>query len=175
MDVGTVPGTVDDLPGRAAAPTALLVVEVDGRRCGFSVEAVVELLRMVASTSLPKAPAHVDGVIDVHGTVVAVLDLRARLGLSRRPARPSDHLVLARLQDRTVALRVDRILDLATVVPTTLEDALGLPPQPHLRGVARLDDGLLLIHDIGAFLSADEAAVLDDALAELTTPEEGEA
>ena len=114
-----------------------------------------------------KRQAVIDGVIDAHGTVVAVLDLRTRFGLSRRPASLSDHLVLVRLEDRTVALRVDRVLDLVTVPASAVAVAVGLPSDLHLQGVARLDDGLLLIHDVGAFLSDDEAAALDDALAEL--------
>jgi purine-binding chemotaxis protein CheW len=154
----------------AEAPAGVLVVEVGGHRCGLPVEVVVELHRMVASVPLPEAPAVVDGVIDVHGTVVAVLDPRTRFGLSRRPASPSDHLVLVRVEGRTVALRVDRVLDLVTLPVGAVVAALGLPPDPHLRGAARLDGGLLLIHDVGAFLSDDEAACLDDALAGLGAP-----
>lgn len=157
---------VESRDGTADAPTTVLVAEVDGHRCGLPVETVVELHRMVASVPLPEAPAVIDGVIDVHGTVVAVLDLRTRFGLSRRSASPSDHLVLVRLEDRTVALRVDRVLNVVTVSASAVVVAPRLPHDPHLRGVARLDDGLLLIHDVGAFLSDDEAGALDDALAE---------
>lgn len=149
------------------ASTTVLVAEVDGYRCGLPVETVIELHRMVATVPLLEAPAVIDGVIDAHGTVVAVLDLRTRFGLSRRPASPSDHLVLVKLEDRTVALRVDRVLDLVTVPASAVAAAVGLPSDLHLQGVARLDDGLLLIHDVGAFLSDDEAAALDVALDEL--------
>lgn len=157
----------DSDPRATDAPTAVLVAEVCGHRCGLPVEAVVELYRMVASVPLPEAPAVIDGVIDAHGTVVAVLDLRTRFGLSRRPATTDDHLVLVRFEDRTVALRVDRVLDLVTV-PASAVIAAPVPlPDSHLQGVARLDDGLLLIHDVGAFLSDHEVAALDEALAEL--------
>lgn len=165
---------VESQPGWADAATAVLVVEVCGHCCGLPVEVVVELHRMVATVPLPAAPAVIDGIIDVRGTVVAVLDLRARFGLSRRPASPNDHLVLVRVEDRTVALRVDRVLDLVTVPTTAVVAARGLAPGPHLQGVARLDDGLLLIHDVDAFLSDDESAALDDALAELGAPNRDE-
>lgn len=151
----------------AAADSTVVIVEVGGHRCGLPVETVIELHRMVATVPLPEAPAVIDGVIDAHGTVVAVLDLRTRFGLTRRPASPTDHLVLVGVEDRTVALRADRVLDLVTVPSSALAAAVGLPSDVHLQGVARLDDGLLLIHDVGAFLSEDEAAALDAALAEL--------
>lgn len=151
-----------------AASTAVLVVDVAGLRCGLHVDTVVELHRMVASVPVPDAPTVIDGVIDVRGEVVVVLDLRTRFGLPGRPPRPSDHLVLVRTQGRSIALRVDRVLDLVTVPLGAFDAGIGSPPGTQLRGVARLADGLVLITDVDAFLSADEAADLDEALAELT-------
>jgi len=164
---GTGAARVDTRHGSPSAPTAVLVLKVGEHRCGLPVDVVIELHRVVASTPLPEAPTAIDGIIDVRGTVVAVLDLRARFGLPCRPARPSDHLIVVAATDRKVALRADRAVDLVTVPAGTDVAAVGLPTDSHLHGVARLDDGLLLIHDVDAFLSDDDAAALDDALAEL--------
>lgn len=161
------------IPGQPAGTNSsalVLVVEVGGRRSGLPAEVVLELHRMVAVVPLPGAPVVVDGVIDVRGAVVAVIDLRARFGLPACPPAPSEHLVLARAKDRTVALRVDRVLDLVQIPSAAVASARALPPGPHLRGVAVLEGGLLLIHDVEAFLSDHEVAALDDALAELERP-----
>lgn len=159
MDPGIAHPQEDELP--------VLLVEVHGVRCGLPAADVVELHPVVALTDLPGAPAVVEGVIDVRGTAVAVLDLRARLGLTRRPARPSDQLVLVRVLDRTLALRADRVLDLVDVPVAAVEPSLSSRDTAGLRGVARLDDGLLLIHDVEAFLSDDEMATLADAMSDL--------
>ena len=143
---------------------AVLTVEVDGMRCGIPLSDVVELHPVVATVALPGAPPVVDGAIDVRGTVVAVLDLRARLGCPSRESRLSDHLVVSRVGPRTVALRVDRALDLADVPRSCIDSADDVGDTSYLNGVARLADGLVLIHDLAAFLSDDEAAALDDAL-----------
>lgn len=144
---------------------AVLTVEVGGLRCGLPMSDVIELHPVVASTSLPGAPPVVDGVIDVRGSVVAVLDLRFRLGLPRREPLLSDHLVVSRVGPRTVALRVDRALDLTNIAQGSIDSAEDLAGSKYLTGVARLPDGLVLIHDLASFLSADEAADLDYALA----------
>lgn len=143
---------------------SVVMVDVRGVRCGLPAADVVELHPVVAVTDLPGAPAVVEGVIDVRGSVVAVVDLRARLGLPRRPPLVSDHLVVSRVGTRTVALRVDRAVALTTVNRSCIDRSDDLTDAPHLSGVARLDDGLILIHDLASFLSDDEAAALNGAL-----------
>lgn len=142
-----------------------LVLAVAGHRCGLLAENVIEIHRAAAITPVPKAPAVVEGVIDVRGDVVPVVGLRRRLGLTPTPVQPSDVLVRVRLPGRVIALRADEVVDLVEV-PTDrripVDDVL--PDATHLDGVARLDDGLLLIHDVPAFLSSEEARTLDDAL-----------
>lgn len=148
-----------------SAGTAVLVLEVGAHRCGVPLGVVRELHRMVATVPLPQAPPVIEGVIDVRGEVVPVLDLRARLGLARVAPRPSQHLVVVDAGERTMALRADRALDVVTLD----DDAgtVGSLPGAELAGVGRLDDGLLLIHDVQVFLSRQEEADLDAALTEL--------
>lgn len=143
---------------------AVLTVEVGGLRCGLPLNDVVELHPVVASVPLPGAPSVVDGAIDVRGSVVAVLDFRTRLGLPARQPILSDHLVVSRVGPRTVALRVDRALDLADIPRSSIDSAEDLAGGGHLMGVARMSDGLVLIHDLATFLSPDEADALDHAL-----------
>ena len=152
-----------DAPGHPHEP--LLVALVAGHRLGLPLGAVVQLLPMVWVTPLPQAPPVVEGVIDVRGSVVPVLDLRARLGAERRPAVPGDRLVLASLKERLVALRVDHVEELVDVPSLELQGAADLAPDGSAVGVARLEDGLLVVHDLGRFLAADEVIQLDRALA----------
>ena len=145
---------------------AFLLFTLDERRFALPVPQVREALPAVAITPLAGAPGVVEGVVDVRGTVVPVLDLRARFGLPPRAISPDDHLVLAQAGARPVLLRVDRVTDVAT-----LEDAdvaAARPDDPalrHLAGVARLPDGLVLLADVEAFLTQGEADALAAALA----------
>jgi purine-binding chemotaxis protein CheW len=89
-----------------------LVIEVAGRCFGLPASAVRELVRAVAIVPLPRAGPGVEGVVNLRGRVVPVIDLRERLGLPARPVMPSDHLIMAQSGDLLAALRVDRALDL---------------------------------------------------------------
>jgi purine-binding chemotaxis protein CheW len=143
----------------------ILLFALGGQRYGLWARDVRELLRAVAIVPLPRAPRVVEGVINLRGRVVPVLDLRARFGLPGKQLETSDHLIVAAVGARLVAIRADQALDLLPVEldRAQLED-LKASGAEYLAGVARLPDGLALIHDLEAFLSAGESIALDDAL-----------
>lgn len=144
----------------------VLVVELGGTPVGVVADRVVEVHQVVLPTPLPGAPAFVEGAVNLHGEVVPVTDLRRHLGLAARPLDPDDHLVVATVKGRPVAFRVDRATALTTVAAGDLVPAGGVAPSaPHLAGVATTVDGLLLIHDLDALLSADDVARTDRLLA----------
>ena len=141
----------------------VVVVDVATHRLGLLAGTVVQIVRMVAMEPLPGAPEAVEGIIDRHGELVAVIDVRRRLGVGSRPPALSDHLVIVGTSRRTVALRVDRAVvleshDLADVA--TVADAADA-----VRGVVRSAGGLLVVVDVEAFLSGEDDAALDAALA----------
>lgn len=143
----------------------VLLFEVGGQRYALPTADVRELVRAVAITPLPGAPPVIEGVVNVRGQVMPVLDVRARFALPPKPLDPSDIFVVASAGPRGVILRVDRASQL-----TLVDDAAMAPPgslglaASHLAGVAKLDDGLVLIHDLATFLSAAEGESLEEAL-----------
>lgn len=144
----------------------ILVFEIGGQRYGLPVEDVRELLRAVTVTPLPHAPAVVEGVVNVRGTLVPVLDVRRRFRLPARAPAHTDLLLLAVAAGRQVALRVDRAVELASLDAGAIDQAEAvLPGVEYLAQVAKCPDGLVLIHDLETFLSASEAAALAAALA----------
>lgn len=143
----------------------VLNFEVDGRRYALPVSCVREVLRATAIVPLPKAPPVVQGIINIRGELVAVLDLRMRFGAARRPVRADEHFVVVHAGARTVALRADRAVGLLQV-----DDAALRPIEPvvarteYVAGLATLTDGLVLIVDPAAFLSESEGTALSRAL-----------
>jgi len=153
----------------------LLTFELSGRRFALAAGVVREVTRTVALASLPHAPPIVEGVINFRGTLVPVLDIRQRFGLPSRPLTLDQHLIIAHTECRLVALRVDRALDLVVVDEDAIEAAAPqVPGVKYVAGIAKLADGLLVIHDLEGFLSFDEARDVDAAVAVAgaTAPEE---
>jgi purine-binding chemotaxis protein CheW len=143
----------------------LLSFALGEHRYGIASTAVAEIIRAVAITPLPGAPAVVEGIIDVRGAIVPVFDLRARFSLPAKPLEPSDQFILARTASRVAALHVDQVVDLVDVDEHTTSDSRRqLRGNRHIAGVATLLDGLVLIHDVETFLSQADAETLDSAL-----------
>lgn len=153
-------------PGVAEAEgVSLVVFALHGERFALQGRAVREVVRAVAVAALPDAPGVVDGVINYRGRLVPVLDVRSRFGLPPQRLDPSQHFILAEAGSRLVALRVDRALDLLEVPADAIESAASVAPgSRRTEGVARLPDGLVVIHDLERFLSLDEGTALDASL-----------
>jgi purine-binding chemotaxis protein CheW len=125
--------------GTDCSTIELLTVTVGRVRCGFPAKEVDAVHRAARPQPLPGAPPIVEGILNISGQIVPLLDLRRRLGLPFQPVRAHQHLVVLR--------------------GGQLEG-----PAPDARGVARLPDGLLLIYDPSRFLDAAEVHDVDAAL-----------
>jgi purine-binding chemotaxis protein CheW len=146
---------------------AYLLFELDGQRYGLRASAVREITWAVQTVSVPASLPHVEGALDYRGEIVAALDVRRRFGLPSRPIALADHLIIA-AGGRTVALRVDRAVEVAEIADGDVAPVTGtLPGAGPVTGIARHADGLVLIHDLETFLTDAEERELTRALASL--------
>jgi purine-binding chemotaxis protein CheW len=144
---------------------SFLVFEVGAYRLAISARAVARIVRAVAISPLPGAATVLEGVINVGGTIVPVLDIRLRFGLPVVLLHPDQHLILAETRGGPVALRVDRALELLALTPEMIRDAREMGPGVrYASGVAALPDGVLVIHDLDRFLSSEERLEIDQLL-----------
>lgn len=143
----------------------LVVFEIDGARYALGIDDVIEVMRAVAITPLPRAPQAVEGVIDVRGRLVPVFDMRRRIGIAPAPLQPSDHILVARAGTRIVAFRADPGTYLEAVGRDSLASATDVVAGTEfIAGIARLPNGIALLHDLTSFLSQAEADQLEAAL-----------
>jgi purine-binding chemotaxis protein CheW len=147
-------------------PREILLFTLESQRYALPLDDVRELVRAVRLTPLPQAPSIVEGLFNLRGELVPVLDMRRRFRWPARPVLSSDHFIITQAGPRTLALRVDRAegllsLDVGALDTTPRE----LPGVGYVAGVLKLPDGLVLVHDLRTFLSQAETLELEDALA----------
>jgi purine-binding chemotaxis protein CheW len=143
----------------------LVVFTLGEQRYGLPLSAVERVARVVGLTNLPSAPAIVMGVVNVQGQVMPVIDVRRRFRLQQREIALTDQFVIAHTTRRPVALLVDAVtavLDYSVQEAVTAQDVL--PDLQYVEGLVKLEDGLILIHDLDSFLSLDEETALDRAM-----------
>lgn len=144
-------------------PDSLMIFTLADRRYALPLHAVDRVVRIVAITPLPKAPDIVLGVVNIQGRVIPVINMHRRFGLPEREIVLTDQLVVAHTMRRPVALVADAVLDVIAC-PLLVEAAHIVPGTEYLAGVAKLDDGLILIHDLDRFLALEEENLLNHAL-----------
>ncbi|MCD6073639.1 MAG: chemotaxis protein CheW [Rhodospirillales bacterium] len=155
----------------AGPPRTLVIFALDGRRYALPLSAVERVVRIVDVTPLPQAPDIVDGVINIQGIVVPVVNIRRRLGLLERQPSLNDRFIVARLLHRRIALAADTVTGVINTPSERIDTAQSiLPGMKYFDGVLKLDDDLVLIQDLTRFLSLHEEEQLESALRHADEP-----
>jgi purine-binding chemotaxis protein CheW len=146
----------------------LVSFNLDDQKYALFLSTVIRVIRVVEITSLPKAPDIVLGVINMHGQIVPVLDIRKRFRLPQREIQLDNQLIIAQTSKRTVALLVDFVSD---VVEISEEKIIAgehiLPGMEYVEGVVKTEDDMILIHDLEQFLSLQEEKALHESMEDL--------
>jgi purine-binding chemotaxis protein CheW len=143
----------------------LLVFTLDDWRCALELSTVERVYRAVAITPLPDAPNIVLGVVNIRGVVVPVVDIRRRFCLPEKGLTPDSRLIVVNSSGRLVVLVVDSVTDVISCSEPDITSASAIAPNmEYVEGVARLKDGMILIHDLTRFLSLEEKTALEQAL-----------
>ncbi|MCK4176683.1 chemotaxis protein CheW [Aciditerrimonas ferrireducens] len=127
--------------------------EVAGHLFGLPVTEVQEVIRHQEVTRVPLAPAAVEGLVNLRGNVVTVVDARRQFGFPPEPPGEEAVDIVVRSAGGLVSLAVDRIGDVLTVDPAQREP---VPATVHgrlrrlVRSVSQLPQGLLLHLDLEA-------------------------
>ena len=145
----------------------LVVFSLDEQRYALYLHAVERVIRAVDVTPLPEAPDIVIGVINLEGQVIPVTNIRRRFGLREQEIDLSDQFIIANTSRRTVALVVDTVSGVIEPEDEKVILAEKITPGMELiDGVIKLEDGMILIHDLDRFLSLEEETLLDQAMEE---------
>ena len=143
----------------------IVVFILDEQRYALHLSAVERVIRAVEVTSLPKAPEVVLGIVNVEGRVIPVVNIRKRFRLPEREINSSDQFVIAHTSRRAVALMVDVV---SGVVECSEQEVTAaekiVPGMQYIEGVIKLEDGMILIHNLDKFLSIEEEKTLNNAM-----------
>jgi purine-binding chemotaxis protein CheW len=144
---------MDDFSGR------LVLFRVGQLVCAAPATAVREILPGQRATRIPGAPPAVQGLINVRGELVTLIDGSTLLGLASDPARV-EAVVLLRWGELGIAVTVDEVLDLVPVAGSALapsEDLVGIDPA-MVRAVGRQGDYSFIVLDLDALFGPLMAA-----------------
>jgi two-component system chemotaxis sensor kinase CheA len=151
------------LPG--GGPFKIVTFLVADRQFGVPMRAVREIKRWMETTPLPHVPAYVRGVLNLRGTILAVYDLRARLGLGLTEPTKDHIIIIVTVDDRLIGLLVDAVCDIPEVTQADVQpvpDLAAIDDAP-LMGVVLREDAVISLLNLRQVAGAAAASAAIDA------------
>ncbi|MEZ7890863.1 MAG: chemotaxis protein CheW [Candidatus Wallbacteria bacterium] len=131
---------------------------------GLSIMKVQEIIRLQEITKVPQMPEFIEGVINLRGNVIPIIDLRKRFGLEIIEKTAETRIVVVSVRERVMGIIVDGVSEVLRLSDDQIE-----PPPPvvsnigreYIKGVGKLEKRLLILLDIDKILSSQEHSIID--------------
>lgn len=137
----------------------LVTFHIDQEEFGVDILRVQEIIRTMDITKVPRAPEFVEGVVNLRGKVIPILDLRKRFGMSERKYDSRTRIIVIELDGVIVGFIVDSVSEVLRIQADTVEEPPAIVSgidSEFISGVGKLSDRLLILIDLDRLMSRDE-------------------
>lgn len=141
----------------------LVTFTISSEEFGLDILKVQEIIRTMEITKVPRAPEFVEGVINLRGKVIPIIDLRRRFGMESKKHDSQTRIIVVEIHAMIVGFVVDSVSEVLRIQSSTVEP----PPavvsgieSEYISGVGKLEDRLLILIDLDKLLSEDEKGAL---------------
>jgi purine-binding chemotaxis protein CheW len=145
------------------AITQLVVFQLANELYGADIGVVREVSPLQRVTRVPRTPSYVEGVTNLRGRVIPVVDLRLRLGLPGAAPTKSSRIAVAELEGGQVGMIVDAVQEVLRVPASAIEpptQLLSKVDAEYVRGVAKENGRLIILLDLDRVLQREERKVV---------------
>lgn len=141
----------------------LVVFKLANEHYGVDIARVESIIKMQAITAVPHAPRFVEGVTNLRGTVLPVVDMRRRFGLPAEDDTKDTRIIVVEIEGITVGMIVDAVYEVMRVPVEDIE-----PPAPMITtvdsafivGIAKVENRLIILLDLAKVLTIQEQSEL---------------
>ncbi|MEW6194079.1 MAG: chemotaxis protein CheW [Bacteroidota bacterium] len=149
--------SIDTMKKEGSQLLQLVSFMIGEEEYGVDILLVQEIIRMLQVTKVPNAPDYVDGVINLRGRIIPVIDLRCKLGIERKEHDKNTRIVVVEVSGKTVGFIVDAVTEVLRIPESITEE----PPEivtgvnsEYIKAVGKLEDRLLILVDIEKMLAS---------------------
>ena len=156
----------------------LVVFELADEFYGVDIANVDGIVKMQAITRVPHSPSFVEGVTNLRGEILPVIDLRKRFDLEAYKANTESRIINIAIEDMKIGMIVDSVSEVLTIQDSMIEETPRIVTSvdsAFIIGIAKLGDRLIILLDLSRILHSEEVeqlGALSDAAAPLL--EDGE-
>ncbi|MDR2055723.1 MAG: chemotaxis protein CheW [Desulfovibrio sp.] len=134
----------------------LVTFRIAEEEFGVDILAVQEIIRLMQITMVPRAPSFIEGVINLRGKVIPVINMRTRFNMTPAEHNNDTRIVVMEFGQKIVGFLVDAVSKVLRIPAATVEEAppvvVGISSE-YIRGVGRLGERLLILLDLDNLLS----------------------
>jgi purine-binding chemotaxis protein CheW len=144
----------------------LVSFTIGNEEFGVDIHFVQEINRMLQITKVPNSAAFVDGVVNLRGRVIPVIDLRTKLGLEKKEHDNSTRIIVVEVTGKTVGFIVDAVKEVLSISKSITEappDLVSGVNSEYIMAVGKLEDRLITLIDLEKILSSNEKQTLSNA------------
>ncbi|MFO0908050.1 MAG: chemotaxis protein CheW [Isosphaeraceae bacterium] len=146
--------------GRGEGKTLQFVgFRLEREEYAIPITTIQEIIVMKPITRIPQVPATIEGLINLRGSVLPIINLRRLFGLPPREFDDETRTVIVNVGGRTLGYVVDEVTQVMRIAADQIQPppvAVSSVARRHIAGLARLDERLLIILDIDRLLSPEE-------------------
>lgn len=148
----------------------MVVFQLNEQAYGIDIASVFEIIRMESVTRVPRTPDFIEGIINLRGKIMPVIDLCKRFNLTLADRTNSSRIIIVDVNGNTMGMIVDAVSEVLRVSAASIE-----PPPPmingiqadYLRGIAKLDKRLIIILNLERMLCGQERSELQGFVSEM--------
>lgn len=128
---------------------------IDNEEYAVDIRAVQEIIRILEVTRVPHAPAYLEGVVNLRGMVIPVMDMHGRFGLPPRKNTDSTRVIIINWHDTMVGLIVDGVSEVLRLPGSAIEPPPSLEQKnaTYFTGVGKIGKRLLILLNLDRILS----------------------
>ncbi|MBI5359252.1 MAG: chemotaxis protein CheW [Planctomycetes bacterium] len=149
----------------------IVIFDLASEKYGVKISDVYEIIRMLDITRVPRAEDFVEGVINLRGKIIPVIDLRKRFGFPVQTDKKQNRIIVVKVDDHTVGLIVDDVSEVLQVPASSIEEVSGIVfsqiDTEFLSGIAKIENKLVIMLNLSKVLSKKEKKSLKDAESEM--------
>ncbi len=137
----------------------LVSFKIGNEEFGIDIFKVKEINRIMQVTKVPNSPRYVEGVVNLRGRIIPIVDLRSRLHLTRKEHDKNTRIIVVEVGASTVGFIVDEVREVLRIPVTITESppsmAAGIDSD-FIKSVGKLNDRILLLLDLEKVIEAEE-------------------
>lgn len=138
----------------------LVAFKIKEEEFGVEINQVKEIVKLVPITPMPRAPSFIEGVVNLRGQILVIIDLAKKLDIESSPHSDKTRIIVVELEDSAMGMIVDEVIEVLRLPKTNIDEtpelAVDAVQKKYIKGVGKLGKRLLILVDLVKMLSQEE-------------------